>query len=71
VTIERGACPPHHWQVTSRRIERTLYYHHRCVECAAEKDVPGGRTPLARYTWARARTSGAEPTLLSNRPPGA
>jgi len=33
-------CPPHYWEVTSVRIEGVCHYHHRCVKCQAEKDVP-------------------------------
>lgn len=33
-------CPPHHWEVTSVRIDGVCHYHHRCIKCQAEKDVP-------------------------------
>jgi len=33
-------CPPHHWEVTSIRIEGVCHYHHRCKKCEVEKDVP-------------------------------
>ena len=67
MALEPWACPPHHWQVTSRRIDRTLYYHHHCLECGADKDVPVGRTAISRFTWARPRAASAEPRLLSTR----
>ena len=59
------ACPPHRWEVTSLRRDGALYYHHRCLRCAAEKDVPvadatrprRGTVPIVRRAsaeaWAR------------------
>lgn len=48
-TAENGVCPPHHWEITTVRIDNTAYYHHRCVRCEAQKDVPAfapaGPTP--------------------------
>jgi hypothetical protein len=38
--LEIALCPPHHWEVTSVRIEGVCHYHHHCVKCNAEKDVP-------------------------------
>ena len=32
-------CPPHRWEVTSRRLDGALYYHHRCLRGPAEQDV--------------------------------
>ena len=36
----RCCCPPHHWEVTSVRIDSVSYYHHRCKKCQTEKDIP-------------------------------
>jgi hypothetical protein len=40
--VERpaGICPPHHWTVTVVRIGEGTYYHHACVRCDAQKDLP-------------------------------
>jgi hypothetical protein len=56
-------CPPHHWEVTSRRRDGEAVEHHRCVRCGAEKDIPfavaAGRT--------RQITLG--PRLVARHPP--
>ena len=39
-TPDPTLCPPHYWEVTSVRIEGVCHYHHHCVKCNAEKDVP-------------------------------
>jgi hypothetical protein len=33
-------CPPHRWEVTSRRRDGGAVEHHRCLRCGAEKDIP-------------------------------
>ncbi len=47
--LETAVCPPHHWEVTSVRIEGVSHYHHRCVRCAAEKDVPLSATTGSKW----------------------
>lgn len=51
-TAESLACPPHYWEVTSVRIDGVCHYHHRCVRCNAEKNVPlsatGGNKWISR-----------------------
>jgi len=42
-------CPPHHWEVTSIRIEGVSHYHHRCIKCLAEKDIPLSATNSAKW----------------------
>ncbi len=42
-------CPPHHWEVTSIRIEGVSYYHHRCKKCRAEKDIIFSATGATRW----------------------
>ncbi|HEY2948451.1 MAG TPA: hypothetical protein VGJ53_08645 [Micromonosporaceae bacterium] len=41
-------CPPHHWEVTSRRRDGETVEHHRCLRCGAETEIPfavaAGRT---------------------------
>jgi hypothetical protein len=37
---QSSLCPPHYWEVTSTKIDGVSHYHHHCVKCAAEKDVP-------------------------------
>lgn len=37
---EIGVCPPHHWVITSVRVDGLSLFHHRCVKCMAEKDLP-------------------------------
>jgi hypothetical protein len=56
-------CPPHRWEVTSRRRDGASVEHHRCLRCGAEKDIPfavaAGRT--------RQITLG--PRLVARHPP--
>ena len=54
------ACPPHRWEVTSRRLEAALYYHHRCLRCAAEKDVAVADANRPRRGIVIVRRAGAE-----------
>lgn len=35
-------CPPHHWEVTTVRMDGTAFHHHRCLRCDAQKDIPIG-----------------------------
>lgn len=45
------ACPPHHWEILSREIDRVVHDFHRCLRCDAEKDVPrrvGGDLTMSR-----------------------
>jgi ribosomal protein L37AE/L43A len=51
MTDERtpAACPPHRWEITMVRLEAGLHDHYRCLQCAAEKDVPRN----AVNTWTR------------------
>ena len=54
--VELTVCPPHYWEVTSVRIEGVSHYHHRCVRCEAEKDVPlSATTGLGFYTYFEGR----------------
>ena len=43
-------CPPHHWEVTSVRINGMVHYHHKCIRCAAEKDVPLSTSSPSKWT---------------------
>lgn len=43
-------CPPHHWQVTTDTAGGDAHYHHVCLRCAAQKDVPVYGQP---ERWAR------------------
>jgi hypothetical protein len=42
-------CPPHYWEVTSIRIEGISHYHHFCIKCQAEKDIPFTATSSAKW----------------------
>jgi len=42
-------CPPHHWEVTSIRIDGVSHYHHRCVRCEAQKDIPFSATGTSKW----------------------
>jgi len=42
-------CPPHHWEVTSVRIEGVCHYHHHCIKCQAEKDVPLSASTASKW----------------------
>jgi hypothetical protein len=44
-----GMCPPHHWEVTSIRIDGVSYYHHCCKKCNAEKDVVFSASGATRW----------------------
>ena len=46
---ESYLCPPHYWEVTSVRIEGICHYHHRCVKCEAQKDVPLSATGTSKW----------------------
>jgi len=46
---EPSLCPPHYWEVTSIRIDGVCHYHHRCVKCHAEKDVPLTATGSSKW----------------------
>ncbi len=46
---QAAVCPPHYWEVTSVRIDGVSHYHHRCVRCAAEKDVPLSATTGSKW----------------------
>lgn len=48
------SCPPHHWLVTTVRVELLgSVYHHRCIKCGQEKDLavvqPGGRFGAGKW----------------------
>jgi hypothetical protein len=47
-----AACPPHRWLVSSTLVEGELHYHHTCLQCGAQKDVP--HTAVYRPRWPRA-----------------
>jgi hypothetical protein len=50
--VESPACPPHHWQITSREEDRVVYDHHTCVRCGAQKDTV--RAPLTTHSpWSK------------------
>jgi hypothetical protein len=51
---EPVVCPPHHWEVVSRQVERALCYHHACLQCGLEKDVAVAATMVSRLTGRRA-----------------
>lgn len=55
---EQSLCPPHHWEVTSIRIDGVSHYHHRCLKCHAEKDVPLSACATAKWV---SRSSKAKP----------
>jgi hypothetical protein len=40
VSDPTAICPPHHWQIDSREIDRQVYDHHRCLRCGLEKNQP-------------------------------
>ncbi len=48
-TVQAPVCPPHHWEVTSVRIEGVCHYHHRCIKCEAEKDVPLSASTASKW----------------------
>ena len=53
---EAGAvCPPHRWLVSSTHVEGQLLYHHACLECGAQKDVP--HTAVYRPRWPKANAA--------------
>ena len=33
-------CPPHHWQITTAELKSGSVYHHTCLRCEAQKDLP-------------------------------
>jgi hypothetical protein len=49
-------CPPHHWEVTAIRIEGVCHYHHRCIKCQAEKDVPLSASTPTKWVSRHSRT---------------
>lgn len=42
-------CPPHRWLVSSVHVDGELHYHHTCLECGAQKDVPHTRVYKPRW----------------------
>jgi hypothetical protein len=53
---EAGAvCPPHRWLVSSTHVDGQLLYHHTCLECGAQKDVP--HTAVYRPRWPKANAA--------------
>jgi hypothetical protein len=48
-TTQQALCPPHHWEVTSVRIDGICHYHHACMKCGAQKDVPLSATSSNKW----------------------
>ena len=59
-----AVCPPHRWNVSGSRIDGALCYHHECVQCGAQKDVPVGAGFARRW-----RTTGGGGTDRRAGPP--
>ena len=58
------ACPPHHWEITTVRMDGSAFYHHHCLRCEAQKDVPVGLA-LQPKTW---RMSGSKAVQQQDPP---
>ncbi len=54
--MQSPLCPPHYWEVTSVRIEGVSHYHHRCVKCSEEKDIPLSATNSAKWVSRNSKT---------------
>jgi hypothetical protein len=48
-TTQQALCPPHHWEVTSVRIDGICHYHHHCMKCGDQKDVPLSATSSNKW----------------------
>jgi hypothetical protein len=40
VSAIEQVCPPHHWLIESREVERQIVDFHRCVRCGQDKAMP-------------------------------
>ena len=70
------SCPPHHWEVTSRRRDGEPLQHHRCLRCGAEKDIPfevAARARKGRFVLPGSPSGGAraEGPAAAGTAPGA
>ncbi|MCL4460069.1 MAG: hypothetical protein M1136_02645 [Chloroflexi bacterium] len=51
-------CPPHYWEITSIRIDGICYYHHYCLKCHMEKDIPLAATASGRWVTRETKSKG-------------